>query len=198
MSRYTAHKKRWMNCERCNLCEKRNKVVLARGKLPCDILFIGEAPGVSENTIGDPFIGPAGKLLDHIIFQAGLQPHGDSSSFRMAFTNLVACIPLDDEGNKAHEPSKESIDACKPRLREFYKIADPDMVVFVGSLSEKYAKGWISQIGRIRIRNGKTPLALCKIIHPAAILRMDISKKGLAIQRSVVTLSEHAEELVPF
>jgi uracil-DNA glycosylase len=58
-----------------NLCPLARKVVLARGTLPCDVLFIGEGPGVSEDVTGRPFVGPAGSLLDHIVNTA-LAPEG--------------------------------------------------------------------------------------------------------------------------
>lgn len=61
-------KERWKGGCGSELCGKpKNKIVLARGQVPCDVLFIGEAPGASENIVGKPFVGPAGKLLDEII-----------------------------------------------------------------------------------------------------------------------------------
>ena len=53
-SRYMKHKEKWINCTRCELCENRKKVCLLRGKVPCDMLFVGEAPGpriTAESTI---------------------------------------------------------------------------------------------------------------------------------------------------
>ncbi len=57
----------WESCTRCPLHTTRRWVVLGRGTLPCDVLFVGEAPGNSENDIGKPFIGQAGKILDSLI-----------------------------------------------------------------------------------------------------------------------------------
>lgn len=175
MTPYQRHCKKWKKCVRCALCNSRNKIVLARGKIPAEILFIGEAPGASEDVIGRPFVGPAGKLLDKIIEQA------IDGQYDYALTNLVACIPLDSEGNKTTEPPKDSITACKPRLTEFVGLVNPKLVVFVGRLAAKYYQ--------------YPELKTIQIIHPAAILRMDLSQKGLAVKRSIVTIEDAVEEL---
>jgi DNA polymerase len=184
MSKWTRHRDKWKNCKLCELCKTRNRVVLLRGKIPCDILFIGEAPGTGENSLGRPFVGPAGKLLDTMISDAGLD------SFRLAFTNLVACIPIDD-GNKG-EPQQEHIEACGDRLREIYQITKPDAVVRVGKLATKWV---LKAIDMSRLTSTTQHVS---IIHPAAILRADVTQKGLAIQQTVVRLRNLAEEAVPF
>lgn len=192
MSLYSEHVARWKDCRGCSLCERRNRVVLARGKLPCDVLFIGEAPGESEDTLGQPFIGPAGKLLDWLIEQAGGADH------RIAFTNLIACIPRDETGKKVIDPPKEAIDACRDRLIEILSIACPSVVVYVGKASQKYgpeavkqAEDWESPIYR------KEPYR-ADIIHPAAILRVDISQRGLTIQQTILKLENAFGSQVPF
>lgn len=180
MTPYERHVRRWQECRKCSLCEKRQRVVLARGRVPCDVLFVGEAPGQSEDVIGLPFVGPAGKLLDEIIDQ------GLDGQYDYALTNLVCCIPLDENGSKVTEPPKEAILACSDRLQEFVTICRPKVIVCVGSLSAK----WIEKNFGYRISN-----LFVSITHPAAILRMDVSQRGLAIQRAVVTLQDSVEEL---
>lgn len=183
MTPYQKHVAKWKDCTRCSLCEGRSRVVLAKGRIPCDVLFVGEAPGASEDSIGRPFVGPAGHLLDEMIAEA-LKVLNFPSDYRLAFTNLVACIPLGDDGDKVKDPPKEAIQACAPRLQEFIALAKPDLIVAVGKLSAKYL-----------IPQG---VAGEQIIHPAAILRADISQRGLLIQRTVVTLGDAFESLVPF
>jgi len=190
------HQDKWSSCQKCELCNQRNRVVLARGKVPCDVLFVGEAPGVSEDTLGKPFIGPAGKLLDKVIKQVewdlNEKPYWkcEKPLWTEAFTNLVACIPLDDSEAKVAEPPRESITACSTRLKEFLKLAKPKLVIFVGKLSAKHGKLLVSE---------ETQTA--KVIHPAAILRMDVSQRGLAVQRTTVIIADAIEEMlaeVPF
>lgn len=180
MSLYTDHVAKWIDCEACELHERRGKVVIARGTVPCDVLFVGEAPGKSENVIGRPFVGPAGKLLDTIIDESFKR-----FDLTYALTNLVCCIPLDENGSKAKEPEKEYILACSDRLAEFVAIAKPKLVVTVGGLSTKWVPKVIDHDGQ-----------WAELVHPAAIIRMNIAQQGLAIQRSIVTLSTALEDLV--
>ncbi len=172
MTPWQKYKKKWQSCQRCSLCERRKKVVLARGKIPCDILFIGEAPGHSENVIGTPFIGPAGKLMQRIMDRALDGQHD------YALTNLVACIPLEKNSNKLQEPPEECIEACEERLQEFMDIAVPDVVIAVGGLAEKHIVS-----------------ADDSIVHPAAMTRMDPAQKSLAVQRAIATISDAVYEV---
>ena len=172
MTPYQRHCKRWKECKRCLLCRERKRVVLARGKIPADVLFVGEAPGASEDVLGKPFIGPAGKLLDRII------EHGIDGQADYALTNLVACIPK-EQGNKMGEPPEAAIEACRPRLKAFIRLCEPKVVVAVGKLAKTHLGD----------------LADVSIVHPAAILRMDPAQKGLAIHRCVVTIADAIVDL---
>jgi len=178
MTPFQRHRKKWLSCKKCVLHKTRKRVVLVRGKIPCEVLFIGEAPGTSEDSLGKPFVGPAGKLLDFIIERA-LDGQAD-----YALTNLVACIPK-EKGRKLEEPSEKCIKACIPRLNEFIKLCKPLSIVLVGKLAKKYQ--------HLLVIPGK--IQYTEIIHPAAILRMDVSQRGLAIQRSIATLED---VLIPF
>jgi len=175
-SSWKRFKAAWENCDQCELCTVRKSIVLARGKIPCDILFVGEAPGASEDAIGLPFIGPAGKLLDSQIAEA--LENADKHELRLCFTNLVCCIPKEG-GIKIGEPSKEHIDACRQRLEEFMFLCDPRLVVAVGDLSKK----WLGNKSEV------------SITHPAAILRAEIVRQALMRQKVVVILENAFREL---
>ena len=185
MSRYQNHKNWWMACRLCSLCERRSNVVLARGTLPAEVLFVGEAPGVSEDTLGKPFCGPAGRLLDQIIERA----IGETRRIRYAITNLVACIPKDESGRKTIEPNKKSITACSERLMELYDICDPTMIVCVGSLAAK----WVP-----KIIGDEDKLKYVAITHPAALLRTPVERQSFDIQTAIITLADAVDELGPF
>ena len=176
MGAFQTHKDKWSGCQRCDLHQARTRVVLARGKLPADILFIGEAPGASEDVLGKPFVGPAGKLLDRMIKDATAR-----LDLRVAITNLICCIPK-DKGSKIGEPPPEAIKACKPRLKEFVRIASPKLVVLVGKLARCQGLDVVP-----------ANLPLCTIAHPAYLLRLEIARRGLAIQRETITLSDNVE-----
>lgn len=153
-------------------------MVLFRGRnIPCDVLYIGEAPGTSEDIIGRPFVGPAGKLLDSMIKAVG----GD---YKAGFTNLVACIPKDESGNKVKKPPKNAIKECSTRLCQIVDICDPDILVCVGKLSSKWTKLIIGSEDRYDYVD---------ITHPAAILRMSYVQRGLEVQTVVVNLQEGLE-----
>src|ERR1700677_3497947 len=86
---WQAHKQRWQDCDKCLLRKHRQRVVLARGSIPAQVLLIGEAPGNAEDSLGQPFKGVAGQLLDRIVEEAV------PKDVKMCYSNLVCCIPLD-------------------------------------------------------------------------------------------------------
>ncbi len=185
MTRYQLFVNEWKDCRRCSLCETRQKVVLARGKIPCDVLFLGEAPGASEDVIGRPFVGPAGKLLDTIIARS--LPDGVTH----AFTNMICCIPRDEDGDKTAMPDDDSVEACTSRLQQFVRLADPRLIVTVGA----FAEGWLDDKYKRCIRFHK-PIPEVTITHPAAILRQNAAMRGFAIQRCIVNLTMAVEEML--
>lgn len=204
-SRFALHVERWRSCTACPLCETRQQVVLARGKLPCDVLFIGEAPGESEDVLGAPFVGPAGQLLDRIIGRAieeyppqserfhqyDAKPLNGRRNLRVAFTNLICCIPRDGDGGKAGQPEHADVLACQPRLEEFvWEVAKPRLIVAVGKEAEDYLDQKYKH--SLKLPAGVRQLA---ITHPAAILRMSDAQRGLAAQRCEVALRDAVEDL---
>jgi DNA polymerase len=140
-------------------------------------LYIGEAPGASEDVLRKPFCGPAGTLLDDLIHDA----QTTSDNFEpYALTNLIACIPLDETNNKISEPTDKQIKACKPRLQEFVDLCKPSLIVAVGKLAAKHLEG----------------ASGCALDHPAYLLRLPIAQRGLAYQRNVVNLSDALGDLL--
>lgn len=178
MTPFQKHRAKWGKCEECPLHEHRLNVCHLRGSIPCDVLFVGEAPGASEDVVGYPFAGPAGHKLDEIV-NAALRNQG----LRTAFTNLVGCLPTDESGSKNGEPPDESVRKCSPRLQEIIAMCKPRLIVWVGKLAAKHGRPKYQGISSV------------EIVHPAAILRADESQKGLAIQRATVTLADAFEDL---
>lgn len=186
LSPFAAFKERWKDCTNCSLCHTRSKVVLSRGTYPCDIVFVAEAPGISEDAAGYPMVGPAGQLLDKIISRA-LPKH-----VTYAITNMLCCIPRDEDGIKmvdVREWDDDWIEACSVRLQEFIELCDPKSIVTVG----KVAEGWLDPGYKHYIKfHRKIPMVT--IIHPAAILRANQAQQGLAIQKSIITIRNAVEE----
>lgn len=151
------HYYNWGNCTRCPLCETRRNVVLWRGDLPFNILFIGEAPGKNENMDAFPFTGPSGQKLNEIIEFA---EKSLCKKISKCFINTIACIPIDHPGGDIRQPSPEELTACSPRVQEFMDAHPPKVVILVGKVALKNVK-----------INPSIPQI--EIIHPSAILRED-------------------------
>lgn len=188
MSKWSLHVEEWKDCTRCHLSETRKKIVLAKGEVPAEILFVGEAPGESEDVIGRPFVGPAGHLLDKIIEMSvgeiNLHRTADGKELLgVAYTNVVACIPRLGDGGKATEPDVESIISCLPRLEEFIEIVSPNLLVAVGELASK----WLAKIPHREIPK-------VDIYHPAYILRSPLPSRGLMVQKAVAAITTAIEE----
>lgn len=199
MSPFQIHIQKWINCERCDLCHRRKRVVFYRGRIPCDFLFVGEAPGVNENTVGLPFVGPAGVKLDEIVADiiGPVNDYRNSKGQRPAtvgFTNLLGCIPL-EEGSKTkvQSPPKESVKACSPKLTEMIKISRPKLIVCCGKDPEKYLTQGMKQSITI-----PEDCAVCKIDHPAYILRKSLAEQSYLVRRAVVTVIGAVEQIGDF
>ncbi len=176
------HVAEWRDCQRCELCKTRKKVVLARGVMPCDLVFIGEAPGESEDCLGKPFVGPAGHMLNQIIADAFARVKEPPT---YALTNLIACIPRDPEqGGKADEPLPEHVKACAPRLQEFVLLCNPKLLVTVGT----QARNWTDPKVRNSVKFHRT-IPSIHLVHPSAILKANIAQRGFLTQRNIVTLA---------
>lgn len=116
----------WTDCTDCDLHGSRTQIVVYRGTLEADVVFVGEAPGRQEDEQGRPFVGRSGELLDRWIDRMGLD--------RWCITNLVRCRPPDNRDPKAAER-----DACGVKLLTFLDRVDPAVVVALG----RHAHGWL-------------------------------------------------------
>jgi len=179
--RFQEHVQTWKSCTSCKLSDCRSKVVLYRGNIPADILFVGEAPGFSEDLLGVPFAGPAGHLLDDIVRE--VLRICDAEALKTGFTNSVACIPKDPENpsEKVKEPDEEAILACLPRFYEILELVSPKIVVSVGSVASTFLnrQDIYYKLPAISQRN------IIKITHPAAIMRAPKTSHAYLIQKEV-------------
>jgi uracil-DNA glycosylase family 4 len=177
---WEGHVAKWRDCQLCPLGQQRDRIVLARGTLPCDILLIGEAPGTSEDSLGIPFVegAPAGRRLKEIIDRS-VPP-----DMTYALTNLVCCYPREAKmyGDN-HQPSNDEVKACQPRLYEFINLARPRLIVCVGAL----ATVWVDH-------DAGVPCA--DIVHPASILRMPLVQQQMATQKCIVVIRRAIDSVV--
>jgi DNA polymerase len=156
-------------CKLCGLCKHRKKMVFGEGNLNATVMFIGEAPGASEDETGKPFVGRAGQLLTKIIENVlGLKRED------VYIANIIKCRPP-----KNRVPSLEEVDACKPFLLQQIAHIKPKIIVALGSTSYHHLTGEydtkISQIrGEVIDFNGAS---LLPTFHPSFLLRNPSAKK---------------------
>lgn len=149
--------KNYLNCQRCGLCQTRREIVFGRGVLPASVLFISEAPGKTEDLLGIPFIGPAGKLLDAAISRALEMMESNEKTPSYFITNTVACRPTDSKQGENRQPTGEEVWACFERLQRTASQVKPKRVVFLGEVAKQYLKKAFPSAYSLR--------------HPAYILR---------------------------
>lgn len=160
--------RRWSRCSRCPLSSQSRPIM--RGMIPFDVLLVGEAPGESEDIIGFPFVGPSGKLLDHILSRAMVD--------KFLIVNSVICVPPRISG-KIREPSKDEKDLCGPHVREMVKKFNPMSIVAVGSHASR-SLYWVKHV---------------HVMHPAALLRYPERKADIAVQQVINQISESIRRL---
>jgi uracil-DNA glycosylase family 4 len=153
------------DCVRCPLHQGRTKVVFGSGNADADLMFVGEAPGMHEDLQGLPFVGRAGKLLDQLLEEVGLQR---SDVF---ITNVLLCRP---PGNRDPEP--DEIETCKPYLQRKVELIEPKVICTLGNFATKLLtrsqRGITSVHGRPQVHDlGGRAVRVFPLYHPAAALR---------------------------
>jgi len=162
-------------CTRCRLCEGRTHTVFGAGERGARWLFVGEGPGNNEDLQGEPFVGPAGNLLDNMLAAMGLR-RGENAYI----ANVVKCRPTGEDGHD-RPPMQDEIAACLPYLERQIALIGPSVIVALG----KSAAQALLQVGvdtplmdlRGRVhRHGDVPLVVT--YHPAYLLRKPVEKGG--------------------
>jgi DNA polymerase len=149
-------------CTDCALCETRTQAVFSRGSSDAAVMVVGEAPGYHEDQQGLPFVGAAGKLLDNLLEEIGLDCDRD-----VYITNTLKCRP---PGNR--DPLPAETEACKGFLRRQLVLVDPQVVVTVGNFATKLLLK--TDTGISRLRGQAYPWWhrwLVPTFHPSAALR---------------------------
>jgi DNA polymerase len=152
-------------CTKCpQLAATRTTVVFGAGNADADLMFVGEAPGANEDEQGLPFVGQAGKLLDELLAEIGME-RGD-----VFIVNTLKCRP---PGNR--DPLPEEIDACQDYLLRQVELVEPRVVSTLGNFSTKLLRADLTGITRLHgqpeIRTiGPRAVRLYPLFHPAAAL----------------------------
>lgn len=158
-----------LGCTRCSLCETRTQAVYGVGNPKADLLIIGEAPGQEEDRRGEPFVGPAGRLLDRMLAAIGLDRG------QVFITNVLKCRPP-----RNRDPQPEEALACTPWLQRQIELIDPRIVLAVGRVSAQQLLETDAPLGRLREhwhRLEPAGVPLLVTYHPAYLLRKPGDKR---------------------
>jgi uracil-DNA glycosylase len=154
-------------CRQCDLCKSRLNTVPGSGNTSARIMFVGEAPGQSEDEQALPFVGRAGQLLTNIINAMGLDRQD------VFIGNILKCRPPDNR-----DPQAPEIDACIGFLKQQLEIIDPDIIVALGAHAARTLLNMDLPIGQLRGRVLEyrpdpmaKPIKLIATYHPAYLLR---------------------------
>jgi uracil-DNA glycosylase family 4 len=167
-------------CQKCPLHATRTQVVFGSGNADADLMFVGEAPGFHEDQQGKPFVGAAGKLLEKLLADIGLNRED------VFIANVLKSRP---PGNR--DPQLEEIEACKPYLTRQIQLIEPLVICTLGNFSTKLLTRRQDGITRVHGKPqqhtvGGLELTIYPIYHPAA---------GLRSQAMLTTLREDFERL---
>ena len=178
-----------MNFEGCELKRFATNTVFADGDPSGRIMLIGEAPGRDEDLQGLPFVGRAGRLLDRMLAEIGLDRR------KVYITNVLNWRPPQNR-----EPSPEEAATCLPFLHRHIELADPKLMILLGAVSVRHVLGLTEGITRVRGKwNLYQSVALNRSIpvmptlHPAYLLRQPAAKR--LAWRDLLAVAEKMGEL---
>jgi uracil-DNA glycosylase len=149
-------------CRACNLCSGRRNAVFGVGDLQPDWLIVGEAPGDSEDLLGEPFAGAPGQLLDNMLKAVGL-----NRQRKVFLTNVVKCRSPGDRN-----PQPDEVAQCEPFLRRQVQLLQPGIILAMGRLAVQSLLGSTEPIGKLRGRSHDyLGVPVVVTYHPAYLLR---------------------------
>ena len=157
------------DCRGCPLYLGATQAVFGEGPVDARIMLVGEQPGDREDLEGHPFVGPAGKLLDRALQEAGLERG------KVYITNAVKHFNFEPRGKfRLHKrPPAMAVKACRPWLDAEVKLLEPEVVVLLGATAAQAILGATFRVTKDRgkiIQHDFAP-AVIATLHPSAILR---------------------------
>jgi DNA polymerase len=189
---YRALKAASMECRGCDLYRNATQTVFGEGQISSGVIFVGEQPGDEEDLTGRPFVGPAGRLFDKALEEAGIDRE------KIYLTNTVKHFKWKPKGKRRiHEkPNASEINACDPWLRSEITLIKPRILVCLGATAAQALLGKQFRVTQMRGQWLDSPLAKKTIatIHPSAILRTpdDLRDKAYADFLSDLMIIEEA------
>src|SRR5919201_592326 len=157
------------HCTGCQLYKSATQVVFGRGPAAARVALVGEQPGDQEDLKGQPFVGPAGEVLDRALKEAGV------SRANLYVTNAVKHFKWEPRGKRRihQKPNQLEMDACRPWLEAELRSVHPEVIVCLGATAAQTLLGPQFRVMKSRGRMMRTRWApwLIATLHPSAILR---------------------------
>jgi len=154
-------------CRLCALSDTRTQVVFGVGNPNADLVFIGEAPGREEDARGEPFVGPAGQLLDHMLAAIGMDRN------QVYIMNTIKCRPPNNRDPKADE-----VQACNLWFEQQLDLLQPKMICLLGRVAAQTVLGTDAPLGSLRDRwHDYHGIPVWVTYHPAYLLRSPTQKQ---------------------
>ena len=166
-------------CKACPLWETGTQTVFGEGSPSAEIVFVGEQPGDEEDKTGRPFVGPAGRLLDKALEEAGIDR-------KLAYvTNVVKHFKWQPRGKRRihQKPNAAEVAACRPWLDAELELLKPKVLVCLGATSAQALLGRQFRVSKDRgvpVESDLAPVVMATV-HPSSILRSDDREQELAL-----------------
>jgi DNA polymerase len=190
----TSLRERVQGCRECELYKGATQAVFGEGSARATVMFVGEQPGDREDREGHPFVGPAGRLFDRALEEAGIDRK------QTYVTNAVKHFRYEERGKRRihQRPSAEHIRACRPWLDAELAAVRPRVLVCLGAVAAQALLGSKIRVTKDRGRPLESELAAVVLvtIHPSAILReRDEPARDQAFRAFVADLEVVGSEL---
>ena len=177
-------------CRGCHLWQVGTQTVFGEGAQHAEVMFVGEQPGDYEDRAGRPFVGPAGKLLDKALVEAGIDRD------QVYVTNVVKHFKWQARGKRRihQKPNWAEMTACRPWLEAELEVVQPRVLVLLGATAAQSLLGRQFRVTQNRGRLVESDLAesVTATIHPSAILRADDDEREVEFQAFVDDLRKVA------
>lgn len=158
-----------VGCKLCSLHQTRKNTVFGVGNRQSKLLLIGEAPGATEDELGEPFVGRAGKLLDSMLEAIDLKRKD------IFIANILKCRPPNNR-----DPLPEEVNLCAPYLNQQIALLQPKLIVALGRVAAHFLLNTTSpSLGSLRTKTfqyGEQKIPLIVTFHPAYLLRSPSEK----------------------
>jgi uracil-DNA glycosylase family protein len=172
------------DCHACHLYKRATQTVFGEGPARATVMLVGEQPGDAEDIAGHPFVGPAGKLLDRALEEAGID------RAQVYVTNVVKHFKWEPRGKRRihAKPNAAEIAACRPWLETEIALVKPRVLVCLGATAAQALLGREFKVSRQRGTFVPSPLAprVTATVHPSSILRASDEESRRAEMRQFV------------